>query len=413
MRQQNSIETSEAPHIILEQIDGDLKLIGWTQAQVQVLRGEEIDLHVEGNIIRIRCEDDCSLQVPMGATLELLQIDGDTIIQGIRGASQIQTIGGDLRATDMGTLTIDQVGGDLTVQQLAGDLLVTESVGGDAKVTNIPGSCQVHAGGDLLLHQISGAIKAEAGGDAKLQLTAIAQQPYHVTAGGDLVCYFPPNPNVTIKATCGGAVITKRLPTSARRTRNELTLTLGTAETSMRFVAGGDVVLVGQNEASEGEEAWNQEWSAEFGAEFGTEFGERAAQIAQQVVGQVERQMEHLTRHLDEKLARFGTSDEIAGRVQERVQSAMRKAEERMAEAMRHTEHRIREAEQRANAPRPPHAPPHAAPWRVVTPPTPPKPPTPPNDEERRMILRMVSEGKLSVEQADQLLAALVSPRAE
>ena len=413
MKQQNLIETSEAPHIILEQIDGDLKLTGWAQAQVQALRNNEVDLSVEENTLYVRCNDNCVLQVPMGASLEIHRVGGDAVLHSIQGTSQVHTIGGDLRVTEMGALTIDQVGGDLIVQQLAGDLLVNETVGGDAKVTNVPGSCQVRAGGDLLLNQIGGVIKAEAGGDAKLQLTAIAQQPYYVTAGGDVSCQLPANPNVTIQATCGGEVITKRLPTPTRRKGHELTLTFGTAETTLRFVAGGDVVLTGPHSMSEDEDAWSQEWSGEFGAEFGAEFGERAAQMAQQVVGQVERQMEHLTRHLDEKLARFGTSDEIAGRVQERVQSAMRKAEERIAEAMRHTEHRIREAEQRATPPRPPHAPPHAAPWRVVTPPTPPKAPTPPNDEERRMILRMVSEGKLSVEQADQLLAALISPRAE
>jgi hypothetical protein len=102
--------------------------------------------------------------------------------------------------------------------------------------------------------------------------------------------------------------------------------------------------------------------------------------------------------------------------VQERVQGALRKAEEKIAETMRHTEQRMRDAESRMNA----QPVPHTSPWRVVQPPPPPRPPQPPrppkapapvNDEERRMILRMVSEGKVSVEQADQLLAALGNPK--
>ncbi len=417
MKQQNPIETGEAPHIVLEQIAGDLTLTGWEHSLLQVVNGDEINIRVEDNTLYVRCNDDCTLHVPVGASLEVQKVGGDATIHSIRGASQVHKIGGDLRVGEMGTLTIHQIGGDLVAHQIHGDLIVNTTLGGDAKIVNVQGNCRVVSGGDLMLTQIDGAIIGEAGGDANLRLVAVAQQEYQVTAGGDISCRLPEDANVTVQATCGGEVVIKRLPAPARRTEHELTFTLGSGETPMRFLAGGDIVLMGQDGSTEWESEWNKEWGSEFGAEFGAEFGERAAQMAQQVVGQVERQMDHLTRHLDERLAHLGTSDEIAGRVQERVQNAMRKAEERIAEAMRHTEHRIREAEQRANernhAPRPPHA---AAPWRPVTPPQPPrapKAPTPPNDEERRMILRMVSEGKLSVEQADQLLAALVSPKAE
>ena len=42
------------------------------------------------------------------------------------------------------------------------------------------------------------------------------------------------------------------------------------------------------------------------------------------------------------------------------------------------------------------------------TPPTPPAPPAPPvSEEERMMILRMLEQKKISLEEADRLLAAL------
>jgi len=236
-----------------------------------------------------------------------------------------------------------------------------------------------------------------------------AQQNCQIEAGGDILCRLPDNANATIQATTGGEIAVKRLPAPVRRAEHELVFSIGSGETLLTLNAGGDITLLGQG--AEGENGWN----ADFGADFGADFAERAAQIAQQVAGQVERQMEHLSRHLDEKLSRVGNSDDIAVRVQERVQSALRKAEEKIAETMRHTEQRIREAESRANVAQ--GAP--GSPWRGVQPP-PPRPPQPPrpakapapvNDEERRMILRMVSEGKISVEQADQLLAALGAPK--
>jgi len=99
----------------------------------------------------------------------------------------------------------------------------------------------------------------------------------------------------------------------------------------------------------------------------------------------------------------------------------MRRAEQHLGEAMRNAERRAAEAERRAAEMdarqhkreqgwgfTPPYPP---APPRPPVPPIPPKAPKAKgnnvNDEERLMVLRMVSEGKLSVEQAEQLLAAL------
>ena len=131
---------------------------------------------------------------------------------------------------------------------------------------------------------------------------------------------------------------------------------------------------------------------------------------------QVEQQVLNLTRQLDERLATLGGGEEIAQRVQEKVQAAMRRAEEAIAESVRNAEvrnaeRRAREAERTAVRVERRHGRHDPAIWSFATPPAPPRPPkpqTPPvSEEERLMILRMVSEGKISVEQAEQLLAAL------
>ena len=412
MQQHGLIETSPSPRIIIEHIGGDLALTGWERAEFRAIRGEEVEIRVEDEIIFVRCDDDCTLQTPMGATLEVHSVGGDAVMTRVHGGAQINQIGGDLRLNEMGALVIDQVGGDLAAHQVHGDLRV-QAVGGDGKVANVQGACQILTGGDLHLSGVSGNIQVEAGGDVNLRLNPTAQQSYQVEAGGDILCRLPENSHVKIQATCGGEIVVKRLPAPVRRAEQELTFTIGTGEATLTLSAGGDISLLGQGASAEWDAARGNEFGAGFGAEFGADFGERAAQIAQQVVGQVERQMDHLARQMDEKFAHFG-SDEIAGRVQERVQSAMRKAEERIAEAMRHTEHRVHEAERRADER---HAR-HGSAWRGVQPPPPPRPskapkapqpnaPQPVDDEERRMILRMVSEGKVSVEQADRLLAAL------
>jgi hypothetical protein len=83
----------------------------------------------------------------------------------------------------------------------------------------------------------------------------------------------------------------------------------------------------------------------------------------------------------------------------------MRRAEEKFAEAMRRME--VRSGERGG-----PEFDRRRKGYGWQSPPQPPVPPAPPkrnpvSDEERMLILRMVEQGKISVEQAEKLLAAL------
>jgi hypothetical protein len=96
-----------------------------------------------------------------------------------------------------------------------------------------------------------------------------------------------------------------------------------------------------------------------------------------------------------------------ADMVSRRAQEAARRAEQRVQAATRRTEEQIRQAAEREMrradrfggfAPMPP------------APPAPPQPfqrSAPVSEKERLMVLQMLQEGKVTVEQAEQLLAAL------
>jgi hypothetical protein len=103
---------------------------------------------------------------------------------------------------------------------------------------------------------------------------------------------------------------------------------------------------------------------------------------------------------LDEKFANLGSGDELAARIQEKVQGALRMAEERAKEYERRGGADYERRRNRAGSWPPPPPPPQ--------PPRPPRPAAAPvSEEERLMILRMISEGDINVEQAEKLLAAL------
>ncbi|MBK8048872.1 MAG: hypothetical protein IPK16_18170 [Anaerolineales bacterium] len=174
---------------------------------------------------------------------------------------------------------------------------------------------------------------------------------------------------------------------------------MGDGAALLALKANGDITLKGVDLAR---------FASDFGVVMGAdiemseEMGRRAAELSQQISAQVEVQMNAMTRELEQKLDRMGDNEEMAMRVQERVTSALRRAEEKLADAMRKMEVRTQENEARGRrkgygAPPPP------------APPPPKRPST--TDEERMMVLRMVEQGKISVEQAEKLLAALNGQR--
>ena len=104
----------------------------------------------------------------------------------------------------------------------------------------------------------------------------------------------------------------------------------------------------------------------------------------------------------------FDRSSAWADMVSRRAQEAARRAEQRSQAAMRRTEDQIRQAAERqgrheyergfgsfSGPPAPP------------TPPAPVEPAAPVTDQERLLVLQMLQEQKITVEQAEKLLAAL------
>jgi hypothetical protein len=186
--------------------------------------------------------------------------------------------------------------------------------------------------------------------------------------------------------------------------KRSASIVLGAGEATLNLRAGNDITLAGLTFEELGD------LLADMGVDFGADFGMRAAEFGQQLAAQIESQVGAVAKQIDEKFAQFGSGEEFAAKLQERIAAALRKAEEKVTEAMRNAEMRAKEAEQRAaEAERQRgRGGQWAGTWQAPPPPKPPKPPKPPvSEEERMMVLRMVSEGKLSVEEAEKLLAAL------
>jgi DUF4097 and DUF4098 domain-containing protein YvlB len=426
----------------LNHIEGDVlsqEIMGnFTAASI---KGDWQGEHIHGNAEVQSVEGDAELSQMMGR-LRIDSVEGDLSARQVHGGCTIQSIEGDVEVDAlMSSLSLDVVEGDLKVSQIHGSCTVQsvsgsatlEGIHGSLKVTSVEDDChvrQIHGEcevqsvegnltgaeihgrfalesleGDLRLANVHGNIQAQVSGNVTFSLPLSPGQECRIQAEGDIAGQIPPDASVRLQLNSDGGILLKGLEMTGNFAE-KLEATLGAGEALLELSAGGQLVLGSE------QPTWHGRHRADYDFQF--EFGKHAADFAQQVAGQVERQVVNLTRQLDEKLARWGGGDEIAIRVQEKVQSALRRAEEAVSEAMRNAEQRAREAERRAaemEGRQARHARRHGPSWEAPPPPPAPKaakPKAPPvSDEERLVILRMVSEGKISVEQAEQLLAAL------
>ncbi len=390
MSVEQSFTTGSAPTLRVEHVEGDLVVQAWLQDQV-ALKAEENALSVEqaDDVMIIRCQSDLVLRVPAAAALTLSTIQGDGRIVGVRGLLHIEHVQGDLQLRDGGNTRIDQVQGDLTVRQLSGELTI-DNVEGDAAITNVTGHLLVaHVHDDLTLAGVGGSIEAMADDDVSLHLNPQAGERYVIKAGGDISCRVPEDADVELSLEAGGEISVRKLAVAADEGQRRLNFTLGDGSAHLALQAGGDVALAGRPPG----------WGAGPGlhGDVDIEIGQQASEMAEELGRKIEVKIEAATQQIDAKLAEFD-GDEITIRVQDMVQAALNKAEGLIVQAVRGVESRGRSAERRA-APMSPQPP---------RPPRPAKPTAPPvSGEERMAVLRMVDEGKITVEQAEELLAAL------
>jgi hypothetical protein len=166
---------------------------------------------------------------------------------------------------------------------------------------------------------------------------------------------------------------------------------MGSGGARIKVVAGSEVIVTSRNE----------EWEnvAEFdplGRDGPFSPGEFPG-LSSELHERISRRVEEATRRALESSMR---AREQSDRVQHRVDAAMRRAEEKMRSAEHRSMHmgikvgRFGATIERSGTP--------------PVPPTPPRPPAEPvTDEERLTILKMLQEKKISLQDAEKLLAAL------
>jgi len=406
--------TTDSTRVVLEQVAGSLRLSGWEQNQLQVEADDRTTkVDQRDNTFFISTTSDCMVHVPRQATIKAIRISGDARVKSLQGSLEIDVISGDLTLRQTGGVKVDRISGDVSAKKVFGSLIVKE-VSGDLSARGVSGDVVVEkVSGDVYLRDVVGNARAQASGDVILNLDFKSGQQYDFKAGDDVLCRISPNTSAKVTAQCSGDISVDAPGAKVEGGGGQRVITLGDGASQVSLRAAGDISITsvaGDPEA--------------MGEHFGDEFGVMAEELSAHIESQIEAHMADLEKNLSHMGSVKG--DRVSARVQEAMDRARRKAEAVRQRAQSRAEAVQRRADAKAEAiqrraeakaergkrfgftldlgksftpPRPPMPP---------TPPRPPKPASEPvSDEERMTILRMVEQKKISIEEAEKLLAAL------
>lgn len=446
------IATSDAPEIIITHVEGDLQVKGWDRSEIEVKANvDELAVQEEDDVVQISCQGSCALRVPEAATLRIDYVGGEARFKLLEDQLHAVRIGGLATLRSVADASLDHVMGDLFVKNVSGDLRVGQvggnasirlvdgdcsleyvsgnleardiagslsaSAGGDASLREIEGDCTLtRIGGDLALRDLQGDLQARAGGDCSLRLSSLEGSSYEVNAGGDLSCRLPEDPSLQLSITA--PLIRIRLADETRTCQEgTCELVLGSGDAVMKLTAGGDALIDARDSSTEAGES-----------DFTDDFSER---IDKQIEAQIEAQMDaineqlKLLNNLSASLRGVGldpeetqeilrqaqrSGEKSSAQAQEKMRRAQEKLERKLEAARRRSELKAMAAERRAQAAERRAEIGKRRAWTFSfksTPKTQQPPVEPVTDEERLMILRMLEQKKITIEEAEALLAAL------
>ncbi len=409
--QQQTISVGPNPNVIVLNVSGDLRVAGWERGELMAKTdADTLDLVAGSDPITITCNEDLILYLPRSADLRVEQVGGDASLQAMHGPVRLGSVAGDLTLHDLGVVTLEAVSGDasmrnigaLTAENIDGDMVlrgghgacIIDAVGGDASLRDVEGMVTIETiGSDLYVRNIHGPVTATAGADVALYVDPRPGNTYDVTAGSDLIARLSPESNVKLHLTGGSEdSIQVDFPgVQVPRDTNQCQVTIGSETAGMpeMILTAGDDLLV-TSQADQWESAADFGVGMRDGMEWPLppDFSER---INKRVQAAMDRAQSHL---------------EAANR---RAESAGQRASIKIEAAMRRAEAKARAAEVRARrGASNMHANINIGRWKWdITPGASAEPGGRVSDEERLSILKMLQEKKITVEEAEQLLAAL------
>jgi len=424
------VSTSESPRVEVTACQGDLVVTTWDNAEVLIEVDSEQVLTVEerDDAVALVANSDCNLVVPAGASLVVVQSQGDLSVRGVRGGVEVVTAQGEVvfnggvgdatTTTVQGDLVVEDWSGPVKVRTVQGDAKVQKVTGpvdvdtviGDLSVTEIGGSLSAQSvGGDAYLRALNGPFSvgdvrgdltgrlwtsdadvAQVGGDVSLKTVFAGPFTYRIQARGDIVVKALPDSNATFTLQAAQGRVRAKGLTGETTETEQWQGTIGDGQAQVILASThGSVTLKTAAEEDRAAFTFMADLD-EIGAEGGVAAQELAWRIQQRVADKLskidfeaiaQREAERARRQAEREMAK---AQQAAEKARRRAERAQRKAREKTLrwhfewDSERHA----RRAPRRSQGV---------------------------SEEERLAVLRMLAEGKISSQEAETLLQALES----
>jgi len=369
--------------VIVKAVGGDLRLRG-REDSLLILDGDggAIEQLGEGQPYVVKCDGDCRIMAPSDVSVSVQQVGGDAKITDLEGPLEVNQVGGSLTVRNVAAVQVRNVGGDLRIKWAEGDVKI-ENVGADATIREVEGSVRVgRIGADLFLRNIDGnCVVEQVGADLLLSIDFLPGNEYRFRAGGDILCRVQPDSNVRFVLPPDVSVgLDVEAEVIEEDDNGRQIVTLGDGSATIYIDDAVELRLVGEGE----------DYMLNLGIQIEEELEARMSMLEEKLSQQLDGLDERIRSKAEQWVAQ---AERMSGRAQRQA--------ERTTERLRRTMERKKDKRKgRPGA------------WHVHwgTPPPPPRPhprPDPVTEQERLMILQMVQEGKITIEEAERLLAAL------
>lgn len=428
------IETGARPQISVTS-QGKLYIKGWERAEVRASASgkENLSLTQDGDNVTVQSLSHCEMRVPYESSVVVFSSNGETILKSVTGNITIHHANAGLTINDVGPVLVDDVSRDLNAQEVNGDLII-RNASRYVNASFVKGNFSADSiSAHLTLKKVDGNISAHVLGNATLSLDPKPGQTCTVEAHGVLTCHIPPQTNATLDLNGPGPLVTQ-LGGKTETARQHHTLTLGDGSAQISLTGYGPVTVL---ESEAGKSAAGFTFDFE---DMELEMDTLSQQISRQVTEQLEMQMGLLDAQMEALFNSGNLSEEKAARIRARTEEKISRAQEKIARAQERAAEKIEMARRKAEGSKSGKSKSYApdfgpdfpfggkepglraglsaaregvrtglAAAREALSNTLPKsaPSDPVSDEERMMILNMLSEKKISIQEAESLLAAL------
>ncbi|GAB4475658.1 MAG: hypothetical protein Kow0088_12710 [Anaerolineales bacterium] len=392
------------PLIQIEQVGGSLQIKGWMRSEIFISSDDDqVELVEQEDGLRLRTAADCILRLPRAARLEIGQVAGNLRLKYLDTDLKIGQVGGSLVCRSLANLTIESVNGSVMVKDILGSI-TCQRIGGSLIARHVAGDIEVeHVGSNLDGRNLSASLRATVGGFSRVEWNVFNGERVTLKTGGAIHCELSDALQPKLDLRSGAREIHLiQFGEKKHLAEQVYQMTIGEGLIPFELQAGGKIVLVIRPAVIEVEE------------DLDAVFNEEVDQISEKMQLQFQTQMEAFQRQMDRFAEQMGELGAVAGqgeemssgaphagddpsdRLQEKMRRAQERMEQRLAEAQRRSEQKAKLSFMEKIG------------WRRKKEKTTEKAAS--QDalgEERLFILKMLEQKKITVAEAEELLAAL------